>query len=255
MRGAGASIRSGLGIEGNGVIIDHQLLTFRQGGIQGMLPPVKPEVVRRGNPALKRVAITIDDGWNADMRIIKLFKDKKVPFTAFVIGDRGIADAQPGFVKAMVDAGGQVCSHTLSHYVMRGKSEDFVTTELWKSQQIITDVTHVILPYVRFSGGSYDQPALDWTGREGFWVVNWTIDTADSSAGTPAVDAQVNGVLGNLSNGAIILCHWGGKNTYDVLSRIIPEIRARGYELTDLNGVFEGTPYLLKGTASKAGKK
>jgi len=236
------------------MVIDGRLVTYKQGSLQGVLPSVEPAVVSRGNKDLKRVAITIDDGWNPDMRIMKMFKDEHVPFTAFVIGGRGVADAHPEFVKAMADAGGEVCSHTMSHYVMRGKSEDFVMNELWGCQRIITNVTHVVFPYVRYSGGAYDKPALDWAGREGYWVVNWTIDTRDSTA-NPQVDAQVNGTLAGLTNGAIILCHWGGHNTYDVLRRIIPEIRKRGYELTNLTGLFQGTPYLLKGTATSGGKK
>jgi peptidoglycan/xylan/chitin deacetylase (PgdA/CDA1 family) len=250
----GRTIRSGLGLTEDGMVIDGRLVTYNQGSLQGVLPSVEPAVVSRGNKDLKRVAITIDDGWNPDMRIMKMFKDEHVPFTAFVIGGRGVADAHPEFVKAMADAGGEVCSHTMSHYVMRGKSEDFVMNELWGCQRIITNVTHVVFPYVRYSGGAYDKPALDWAGREGYWVVNWTIDTRDSTA-NPQVDAQVNGTLAGLTNGAIILCHWGGHNTYDVLRRIIPEIRKRGYELTNLTGLFQGTPYLLKGTATSGGKK
>ena len=250
----GRTIRSGLGLTEDGMVIDGRLVTYKQGSLQGVLPSVEPAVVSRGNKDLKRVAITIDDGWNPDMRIMKMFKDEHVPFTAFVIGGRGVADAHPEFVKAMADAGGEVCSHTMSHYVMRGKSEDFVMNELWGCQRIITNVTHVVFPYVRYSGGAYDKPALDWAGREGYWVVNWTIDTRDSTA-NPQVDAQVNGTLAGLTNGAIILCHWGGHNTYDVLRRIIPEIRKRGYELTNLTGLFQGTPYLLKGTATSGGKK
>lgn len=256
--GLGRNIRSSLGIDGNGTVVDSQLITYKK-DLRGVLPPVKPEVIRRGNPNLKRVAITIDDGWNADMRIMKLFKDQKVPFTAFPIGDRGVADAHPEFIQAMVDAGGEVCSHTLSHYIMRQKTEDFVLNEIWKGQANITNVTHIVLPYIRFCGGDYDKNALDWTGREGYWVVNWTLDTGDSR-GNPTTDQEVNAVLGGLCNGAIILCHWGGKNTFDVLSRLIPEIRKRGYEITWLSDVMEGTPYVLTapasaGTPSGEGKK
>jgi peptidoglycan/xylan/chitin deacetylase (PgdA/CDA1 family) len=252
--GVGKAIRSGMGLTEDGVVIDGRLITYKTGSLQGVLPSVQPVVVTRGNKDLKRVAITIDDGWNPDMRIMKLFKDDHVPFTAFVIGDRGIADAHPEFVKAMADAGGEVCGHTLSHYVMTGKSESFVMNELWQAQRIITNETHIVLPYVRYSGGANDKASLDWAGREGYWIINWTIDTRDSTA-NPQVDAQVNGTLAGLTNGAIILCHWGGHNTYDVLRRIIPEIRRRGYELTTLTGLFQGTPYLLKGTATSGGKK
>jgi len=253
-KGVGQVIDSAYGIPDGGIAVNDRVVTFKEGSLQGILLPVTPEVVRRGNKDLKRVALTIDDGWNADPRILKLLKKWKIKFTAFLIGGRGVASSQPKFVKAITDAGGEICSHTWSHYVMRGKSEDFVVSELWNGQGAVTNVTHEVLPYVRFSGGDYDQPALDWTGREGYWVVNWTLDTRDSTP-NPTVDSEVNAVMGGLSNGAIILCHWGGHNTYEVLSRIIPQIQKRGYEVTSLSRVLEGTPYQLKGTGSTGGKK
>jgi peptidoglycan/xylan/chitin deacetylase (PgdA/CDA1 family) len=82
------------------MVIDNRLITYKQGSLRGVLPAVEPAVVSRGNKDLKRVAITIDDGWNPDMRIMKLFKDEHVPFTAFVIGGRGVAESHPQFVKA-----------------------------------------------------------------------------------------------------------------------------------------------------------
>jgi peptidoglycan/xylan/chitin deacetylase (PgdA/CDA1 family) len=248
-----SKLQADYGAPGKGVVIDGRLVTMLQGDLRGSLPPVKPEVVTSGNPKLKRVALTLDDGWNADMRILDLLKSRHVKFTTFLIGDRGVADANPGFVKAIKDAGGEVCSHTWDHYVMRGKDEGTVMNEIWASQDVITKVTHEIYPYIRFSGGAYDQAALDWTAREGYWVVNWSVSDNDTANGvTP--DSQVNAVLGGLKPGAIILCHWGGHNTFEVLSRALPEIQARGYEVTSLTGVFEGTPYILKGTGAGARK-
>jgi peptidoglycan-N-acetylglucosamine deacetylase len=187
------------------------------------------------------------------MRILDLLKSSHIKFTTFLIGDRGVADAHPEFVKAIKDAGGEVCSHTWDHYVMRGKDEATVMHEIWASQDVITRVTHEIYPYIRFSGGAYDQAALDWTAREGFYVVNWSASDNDTANGATA-DSQVNAILGGLKPGAIILCHWGGHNTFEVLSRTLPEIKARGYQVTSLTGVFEGTPYLLKGTGVSARK-
>jgi peptidoglycan/xylan/chitin deacetylase (PgdA/CDA1 family) len=248
-----ASIDSSMGFPDSGVVINDRMITYKQGSLQGVLPSVKPVVITKGNTQLKRVAITIDDGWNPDPRILKLFKQSRIKFTAFLIGGRGVANDQPQFVQQIADAGGEICTHTWSHYVMRGKPEDFVMAELWNGQGAVTKVTHVVLPYVRFSGGAYDKPALDWSAREGYYVVNWTLDTRDSTT-NPTVDGEVASVMGGLSNGAIILCHFGGHNTYEVLARIIPEIQKRGYEVTSLSRVLEGTPYQLTGLPSGKGK-
>ena len=230
-------------------VVSGHLVVLDSSDIRGKLPPVEPEVIRRGNPNLKRVALTLDDGWNADMRILELLKDMKVKFTTFLIGGRGVADTNPQFVRDIKAAGGEVCSHTYDHYIMRGKDEATVMMEIYKSEEILAGITHEVYPYIRFSGGVYDKNALDWSAREGFWVVNWSATDNDTVAGV-TTDSQVNVMLSGLAPGAIYLCHWGGHNTYDVLARALPEIQRRGYEITSLTGVFKGTPYLLKKTSN-----
>lgn len=231
---------------------DH-LVTLDPENIRGALPPAEPvELITRGNPELKRVAITIDDGWNADMRILDLLSRKGIEWTAFLIGGRGIAESNPDFVQRIKDSGGEVCNHTYSHYVMPGKDESFVVDEIWKAQEAITGVTHEIYPYVRFSGGAYDEQNLQWSAEQGFWVVNWTVSSADTNQGV-TIDFQVNNILNNLQNGAILLFHFGGYNTYEVLSRVIPEMEGRGYEVTSLSRVLEGTPYVLEPDSNDAG--
>ena len=222
------------------------VVTYKQGDLQGILPPVTPApVITRGNEKLKRVALTIDDGWNADPRILQYLKENNIKFTAFLIGGRGVAESHPELVQAILDAGGEVCTHTYSHYVMSGKDRSFVVNELWEGQEAITRVTHRVYPYVRFSGGAYDQNSLDWAAGQGFWVVNWSVSTGDTAA-NPSVDAQVASTVAGATPGAIILCHFGGHNTYEVLQKAIPQIQTKGLEVTSLTRVLEGTPYLLK---------
>lgn len=248
------SIARSAGSLSRGVVAEGRLLTFG-GAVPGMLPPAQPvQLITKGNPDLKRVAITIDDGWNADMRILDLLKSLKIKWTAFLIGGRGVAEDNPDFVKRIQDSGGEVCSHTYTHYVMRGKDHATVLDEIWRSQEVITRVTHEVYPYIRFSGGAYDENSINWAAEQGFWVVNWSASTNDTGSGvTP--DGQVNAVLANLEPGAIILCHFGGHNTYEVLSRVIPEIQARGYEVTSLSRVLEGTPFVLEPSRAAGGEK
>lgn len=220
--------------------------------IVGKLPRVNPALITRGNPKLKRVAITIDDGWRPDMRILNFLKSSSVPFTAFLIGGRGVAESHPELVRAIEESGGEVCNHTYSHFVMPGKPREFVIGEIWKAQEILTSLTHEIYPYVRYSGGACDKATIDWAAEQGFWVVGWTVDSLDTKKGIQAGE-QVNQIMKNLCPGAILLFHFGGYNTFGILSHLIPALRSSGYEPTSLSGVLEGTPYRLEGKA-KPGK-
>jgi peptidoglycan/xylan/chitin deacetylase (PgdA/CDA1 family) len=221
------------------------LVTFDPDRLRGKLPPAQlGQVLYRGNPALKRVALTIDDGWNADMRILDLLRGWKIKYTAFIPGGLIDANNPPGLAQRIYESGGEICSHSYTHRVMRGVPEPIFLDELWRSEQAICRVTHEVYPYVRFSGGAYDFPSVAWSAREGFWVVNWTIDSLDTKEGVSA-GAQVKYILSNLEPGAILLCHFGGHHTYEVLSRAIPEIQKMGYEVTSLSRVLEGTPFRL----------
>ena len=234
----------------NDRVVAGRLVTSGSTDLAGKLPPAEPvTLIIRGNPELKRVALTIDDGWNADMRILGLLKTWKIKFTAFLIGDRGVADAHPEFVRRIRDSGGEVCSHTWDHYIMKGKDQATVLNEIWRSEDLIAGITHEVFPYIRYSGGLYDKASMDWAAEQGFWLVNWSIDSGDSRP-APKLENEVRAVLDNIKPGAIILCHFGGHNTYDVLARVIPEIQKRGYEVTSLTRVLEGTPYILKGPAN-----
>src|SRR5450756_2484844 len=221
------------------------LVTFEPDSLRGKLPPAQlGQVLYRGNPALKRVALTIDDGWNADMRILDLLQGWKIKYTAFIPGGLIDEDKPRGLAQRVYESGGEICSHSYTHRVMRQVPEPVFLDELWRSERAICRVTHEVYPYVRFSGGAYDIPSVTWAAREGFWVVNWTIDSLDTREGVSA-NAQVNYIMSNLEPGAILLCHFGGRHTYEVLSRVIPEIQRRGYEVTSLSRVFEGTPFRL----------
>ena len=221
------------------------LVTFEPDSIRGKLPPAQlGQVIHRGNPDLNRVAITIDDGWNADMRILDLLQSCKIKYTAFIPGRLIDTDSPPGLVERVYETGGELCSHTYTHRVMRGLPESVFLDEIWRSEAAIARVSHKVYPYVRYSGGAYDFPSVAWAAREGFWVVNWTIDSLDTKEGVSA-NAQVNYILSRLEPGAILLFHFGGYHTCEVLSRVIPEIQRRGYEVTSLSRVMEGTPFRL----------
>lgn len=218
------------------------LVTFEPDSIRGKLPAASPPaVIERGNPGLMRVALTVDDGWSEDPRIVELLKSWRIKFTAFIVGS--VAERQDDLVRRVYEAGGEVCGHTYTHRVMKKIPGEVFLDELWRTQQVITRVTHEVFPYVRYSGGAFDSSTVAWASQEGFWVVNWTIDSLDTRKGVSA-DAQVEYILRKLQPGAIILCHFGGYHTYDVLQRVIPEIQRRGYEVTSLSRALEGTPFL-----------
>ena len=199
--------------------------------------PGTPAVIERGNPNRKRVAITIDDGWNKDDRILDLLESYDLKCTVFVIGGMGVGEAHPEWIKRMDRDGFEVCTHTYSHYKLTDRAEEWVSEDIRKGQAVIAQVTGKYYPYMRPPGGFYDSVVIRAATENSCKVVMWTSELGDTNAGI-TVDREVSAVLSNLCNGDIILCHFGGYHTYEALSRLIPEIENRGYRTGTLSEIL-----------------
>lgn len=201
--------------------------------------PVQKKVFCSGNPELKRIAITIDDGWFRDDRFLNLFKKYNVRCTVFIIGGRGIGNKNPDWLRKMDEMGFEICNHTYNHYRMTELSDNDLIEDLRKSQMVITNVTNKLYPYLRPPFGVYDERTLKVAAENGYYIILWSNSIDDTVEGIKLKD-QVKNVMGNLKNGDIILAHFSAYNTYEVLEIIIPEILKQGYKLVTVSEVLEG---------------
>jgi peptidoglycan/xylan/chitin deacetylase (PgdA/CDA1 family) len=201
--------------------------------------PVAPRAYRRGNPAFKRVAITIDDGWFEDNRLLDLFHEYNIRCTVFIIGGMGIGNKRPHWIKKMDDMGFEVCGHTCTHTIITELSDEKLEEELRECQHVISGVTHTMYPYFRPPFGIYDERTLGIVARNGYKVIHWSNSIHDTLKRVKK-KYQVSSLLKNLKNGDIIISHFGAYNTYEVMKEIIPEIQKRGYEIVTVSEVLEG---------------
>ncbi|OFW59479.1 MAG: hypothetical protein A2Y75_11475 [Candidatus Solincola sediminis] len=195
--------------------------------------PDKPAVIKRGNKDRKMVALTIDDGWSKDDRILNLLEEHAIRCTVFPIGGRGVAEENPDWIERMDADGFEICTHTYSHYKLTDRPEQWVIDDIRKGQDVIAEVTGKRYPYMRPPGGFYDEAVIRAAAENDCYLVLWTSEVGDTRNGI-TVDQEVNAVLSNLCNGNIILCHFGGINTFNALERLVPEIKACGYEFGTL---------------------
>ena len=200
--------------------------------------PIPPEVVKSGNPNQPRVAFTFDDGWYPDYRILDLMQQSGLRGTAFLIGGRGVANEHPELVQKLEEAGFEVATHGYSHQTITNLNEAQLNEEIRKGQAEITEVSGKQYPYFRCSGGSYDERTLNIVAANGYKLVLWSLDSFDSRKGYTNKERADN-LLANLHNGAIIVFHLGGSETYDLLNILIPEIQSRGYEIGTVTDVLE----------------
>lgn len=204
---------------------------------QPVFDPSRPAKISKGNGNRPLVALTLDDGWNRDDRIFDLLKSQGVPATTFLIGDRGVVEANQAWVKSLDEAGMEVCTHTWDHYKLTDHPVEYIYNDIKQGLDIIQSITGKRLPYMRPPGGFVNEAVIQAAVENQCYVIMWSNSLGDTTQGITA-DQQVQSVLANLGSGDIILCHWGGYNTYEVLSRLIPAIRARGFEFGTLSQVL-----------------
>lgn len=197
-----------------------------------------------GNRTSKVVALTIDDGWNADPRIFNLLKREAVPATAFFIAGRGVADRNPELVRTAMRAGMEIANHSLEHAWLLRLTDTQVMRQARGGQAVLEPLAGYNHRWFRPSGGAMDLRTMRALYAAGHVPVQWSVDTEDTNR-RRSVDERVATTLGavrRLGSGTIILCHFGGHNTYELLTRVIPEIKAMGYAFGTMSQVMAGTP-------------
>ena len=204
-----------------------------------MYVPVRPKVYHRGNPSLKRIAITIDDGWSPDDRLLDLFERYGIRCTVFIIGGNGVGIARPEWIKRMDNMGFEVCNHTFTHPDLTKLTDARIEADIKQCQKVITDVTNKMYPWFRPPYRIFDQRVIDIAARCGLKTVLWSNDLLDTRLWMKKED-QIKSVMRLIKNGDIIISHFGAHNTYEVLETIIPELIARGYHIGTVSEVLAG---------------
>ena len=186
-------------------------------------------MVSHGSRTAKVVALTFDDGWDAQntAKILAILEASRVNATFFPIG-RAI-EREPAVWRAVVAAGFPIGDHTYDHHHLKGRCYDVQLAEIQRqadaSRRVVGERPMLLLrpPY-----GEYDRTTRIAAGAAGDAdVVLWDIDTKDwTGASTRAIVARAT----RGTNGSIVLMHTFVANTALALPRIIATYQARGYQ-------------------------
>ena len=197
-----------------------------------------PKLIR-GNPRLKYLALTFDDGPHplSTLRILDILRKEKCPATFFVVGHQ--AELFPELIRAEMDAGHVIGNHTFSHVTLTKIPDGDVKIEYQACNDVIKGITGQTPRYCRPPGGDYDKSVIDGATAMGLTTVLWTDDPADYAR--PDDLLLTKRTLSHLSNGGIILLHDGIQQTIDVLPQIISVARKRGFRFVSLDDLQRST--------------
>lgn len=186
-----------------------------------------------GDPRLKEVALTFDDGphplWTP--RLLDLLKSLNVRATFFLVGK--MVDRYPALAMREVAEGHEIANHTYDHPNLKKLSPAQVQDELKRGAEAIKRAVGYTPVFFRPPGGQYNASTLAVAKAMKLTPVLWTVNSKDFLHPDPELVEQR--LLSAPAAGGILLCHDGIEETMRVLPDLVSRLRARGYRFVTVS--------------------
>ncbi|MDY6796269.1 MAG: polysaccharide deacetylase family protein [Actinomycetota bacterium] len=174
-----------------------------------------------------RVALTFDDGYGFDHRVLDYLNSQGITATAFVVG--AWAQNNTHLLQEMDALGWEVCNHTQTHPWLTKIPDDIIRAELNACQSVISSATGQFQPWFRPPGGFIDDRVRAVISSTGYVPVMWDLDSMDSHGTDIPVQDRVDFMVSAAGDGSNILFHFGGRNTYELVTGVVQGLQERGF--------------------------
>jgi len=183
-----------------------------------------------------RVALTLDDGYNFDHRILDYLNSQGITATAFVIGSW--AQNNPSLLREMNGLGWDICNHTQNHPWLTKIPDQQIVAELNACQSVIGSITGQYHPIFRPPGGFIDARVMRVAASIGYAPVMWDFDSMDAVGTNIPVQDRVSHMVNACRDGNTILFHFGGKNTLELVTGVVKGLQQRGFTFVTLGELY-----------------
>lgn len=192
----------------------------------------------------KMVAFTFDDGPHGDhaFEIMDIFEKYNGQVTFFILGHR--IPTRESVVKAVLDQGHQIASHSYDHPNFENLSIDEIKYQLDTTEALVKDATgydeplFVRPPYGAISSSQLQQMTIPF--------INWDVDTQDWQLTNPKSICEI--ALRDIQDGSIVLMHELYSESVESLDCIVSELDKQGYQFVTVKELFKA-----KGVEAKPG--
>ena len=127
-------------------------------------------------------------------------------------------------------------NHSWSHPDLPGLSEETISGEIVRTQNLLYQLTGRQSTLFRLPTGKYDDLTLSVIAWHGLYTIQWDVETGDPD---PTIDAaRMNeAVSQRVQNGSIIIMHANGRgwHTAEALPQMIEYLRGQGYVLVTVS--------------------
>jgi peptidoglycan/xylan/chitin deacetylase (PgdA/CDA1 family) len=193
----------------------------------------------RGNPHLKEIAITFDDGPRPVYTpiVLDILKRYSVKATFFVIGKK--VQIYPYWGQDIVESGHTIGNHTMHHLNLTLLPYEKKVEEILNAQDTIYAVTGEKPRFFRPPGGDYDRDVTEILKKNSIYLVLWTKGLGDYNI--PEKDAKflLKKAEQDVVPGGIIVFHIGVRSTVDILPEFLEYVKREGYKIVSLEKLIE----------------
>lgn len=192
------------------------------------------------DPNKKMVALTFDDGPGRYTKtIVNCLKKNDAHATFFVVGSS--VDSYRDSVKYAYKAGCEIGSHSYNHSDLAKLSAKDVKAQMSDTDKKIKKATGKKATLMRPPYGSVGKTVSANVGKP---MILWSIDTLDWK--TRNTQKTVDAVMKNVKDGDIVLMHDIHEPTKDAALKIIPKLKAQGYQLVTVSELAKYRGYSLQ---------
>lgn len=207
-----------------------------------MLAERDPRVLYYVETSRPAVALTIDDGPDPESTpaILDTLARHDTRATFFLISDH--VSGNEGLVRRIVKEGHEIANHLTRDKPSIDLGRDEFERQLLEAHGALSQFQAPA--WFRPGSGWYDDHMLAVLHEHGYRVVLGDSLPMDIALRAPGLISRY--FAWNVEPGSIIILHDGGRrgaNTARALDRLLPELRAEGYEVTTLSALAgEGVP-------------
>ena len=183
----------------------------------------------------KYVALSFDDGPSLKYTpmMLDVLEENGVKASFFLIG-RNITEESAPVIRRMIRMGCDVENHTYSHPNLTQISDDQILEEVAKTDSLIEAYAGVKPEYLRPPFTAHNARVAGLVGGKifisGLSCQDWRPEMP--------VEDRVTKTLDRVEDGRILLFHDTNERTVEAMKTLIPELKARGYEIVTVPELF-----------------
>lgn len=203
-------------------------------------PSFSLEVLRFGDKQSPTVYLTFDDGPDPRYtpKILSILRKYNIKATFFLLGSN--VKKHPDIAQAIYREGHPIGNHTYHHINMHRRSRAAINQEILSTQKIIKKTTGVQALFFRPPYGIITDQVLQAAQDQQIKIVMWSIDPEDYLMKKKY--KLIQKIMGDLSDGSIILLHDTSKNTMEALEYLIKKTREHNFQFALLDESIKGEP-------------